>query len=43
MGMGFATLFGRLTASEGQLSLVETWPLLALVLWHCLGSVRFLH
>lgn len=31
VGIGLATLFGRLTASEGQLPFVETWPLLALV------------
>ena len=31
VGIGLATLFGRLTASEGQLPFVETWPLLVLV------------
>lgn len=30
-GTGLATLFGRLTAAEGQLPFVETWQLLALV------------
>jgi len=37
LGVGLATLFGRLTASEGQLPFVETWPLLALVFGALIG------
>jgi len=37
VGVGLATLFGRLTASEGQLPFVETWPLLALVFAALIG------
>jgi len=31
VGIGLATIFGLLTAQEGQLPFVETWPLLLLV------------
>jgi putative ABC transport system permease protein len=37
IGVGLATLFGRMTAGEGQLPFVETWPLLALVWVALLG------
>ncbi|MEW6544676.1 MAG: ABC transporter permease [Nitrospirota bacterium] len=37
VGIGLATLFGYVTAGEGRLPFVETWPLLGLVFVSLLG------
>jgi hypothetical protein len=37
VGVGLATLFGRITAGGGRLPFIETWPLLALVFVALLG------
>jgi putative ABC transport system permease protein len=41
VGIGLATLFGFLTAREGALPFVETWPLLVLVLMALLAICMF--
>jgi putative ABC transport system permease protein len=41
VGIGLATLFGAVTASEGQLPFVETWPLLTLVFGSLLAICTF--
>ncbi len=41
VGVGLATLFGFLTAREGALPFVETWPLLVIVLMALLSICMF--